>query len=171
LPEISTSKPTALPTPPVDQLIQGFAAHPIDRRDFHLLGFKDYLASYYQVEGRYKTLLGFTSDAAASLERALYFNANDTRVVDWRLQLNALTFAFAEKTKHSTSSAEYLTQAQAFNTSNQLLEAETSARRAHYLNPTDPTPLKFLLNLYQQHNYPLFAGWTAAHLNSLSSQP
>lgn len=166
--EISLKKPQVTAPSSPTKLIKTLASRPIDQRDFHLLGFKDYLASYYQVLARYQTKYNFAPEAAGSLDYALYLNSADPRVIDWRLRLNRLISTFAYDDTVSTSSAQYLEIAKQYELDQQLEQAEASARKAHYLNPNDVKPLEYLLHLYQSHDYPLFASWIEGHLRSLA---
>lgn len=164
--KITLSKPTEMDTPVRDPLLLKISSYNIDHRDLHLLGFKDYLASYYQVMARSQTKFNYPLEASASLDYALYLNPNDPRVIDWRLKLNQFIFSFTYD-NIGTSSAQYLDLAKNYEATNQLELAEASARKAHYLIPQDPKPLEFLHRLYTTYNYPQFANWTAQHLRAL----
>lgn len=161
------------PSPAVEPLLnpflnQLFHTH-IDNRDFHLMGFVDYIASYYQIAARYLTKYNQPQQAASALDLALYLNPNDDRVISWRQNLYALSHSFSQSLNSATPAAEYLKLAYQYQNSNELLQAETAARKAHYMEPNNPEPLKLLLSLYTKYNYPLFADWVKGHLDTLTS--
>ncbi len=148
-------------------LINQLANYQPDQRDFHLLGFYDYLASYYQTKALYHTKYNQRSQAITALDTAIYLNENDPRVIDWRFKLDDFVKTLNILDQPATSSAQYLKQAQTASVAGQPLEAETAARKSYYLNPSDPQPLQFLRQLYQDHNYPHYATWISEHLSKL----
>jgi hypothetical protein len=169
LTEISKTKPGSMAAPVIDDIVRHLGSDRIDHRDFHLLGFKDYIASYYQVLARYMTKYGYSREAATALDYALYLNPNDPRVIDWRLRLNTLIQTFAYDDHVATSSAQYLVLAKRFQAENDLQQSEAFARKALYRDPQSLEALEFLQSLYRTHNYPLFETWTSEHLRKLKN--
>lgn len=163
--------PENIPPHQLPNITKQIAAYIPDARHHLLIGFRDYLASNYQLQSQLFTKYQQTAAAAITLDTAITLHPFDDRMIDWRLRLEELS-ALAAYTKPDTpiTTQAYLKTANEASTAGDLDTAEKNYRKALYTKPNDPHILKQLILIYSRINDQRFLKPLQAHLQSIREQ-
>jgi hypothetical protein len=152
------------------QITKQVAAYIPDSRHHLIIGFRDYLASNYQLQSQLFTRYGQTLTAATTLDTAITLHPFDDRVLDWRLRLEELSAQAAYTAPITKLSTEtYQQEAQTALDKSDWINAEKLYRKALYISPNNPKILEQLITIYHRINDQRFLHLVEAHYQSLQT--